>query len=120
MPKLLRLLALILLCGLATGAQLYYNNCPPEVDAKSATVRAPDKLKNRDAAPTPEQINKAVTLDALLKPGNDRGRWKVNAGAEVVGYVWDVKASRIESSKCHLMAVDDRDRLPIRVLQQNS
>jgi hypothetical protein len=43
----------------------------------------------------------------LLARFNDVGRWKVKYGAEIVGYVQDVKPGRIESVNCH--AGRDRD-----------
>jgi len=95
MKILARLLVCITVWSVAANGQLYYNNCPPEGDAKSASVRALDRLKNRDTAPAPDQINKAVTLAALVQPRDDRGRWKVKNGAEIVGYVWDVKVGGV-------------------------
>jgi hypothetical protein len=109
MKNLIKVIICLAICGIATGGQLYYNNCPPEGDAKSAAVRALDRLKNRDTAPAPGQINKAITLAELLQPGDDRGRWKVNVGAEIVGYVWDVKPGGIESCNCHTREIDYRD-----------
>ncbi len=86
-----------------------FHNCPPEGDARGAAARALNKLKNRDTAPAPNQINKTVTLQAMLQPGDDRGRFRVRDGAEIVGYVWDVKPGGIESCNCHAKAVNDRD-----------
>ncbi len=86
-----------------------FNGCPPEGDAKIPAARALNKLKNRETAPTPDQINKAVTLEAMLQPGDDRGRFKVKDGAEITGYVWDVKPGGVESCNCQAKAVDDRD-----------
>jgi hypothetical protein len=108
MGKLTRIFAWIIVCGIGT-AQQNFNGCPPEGDARSLAVKALDRLKNRDTAPTPDQINNAVTLAALLQPGDDRGRWKVRDGAEIVGYVWDVKPGGIESCNCHATDVDKRD-----------
>ncbi len=52
---------------------------------------------------------RAVTLAAILAPGNDLGRWKVKYGAEIVGYVYDVKPGPVESVNCsaHRVAVRD-------------
>lgn len=41
-------------------------------------------------------------------------------GAEMAGYVWDVKPRGVETCNCHAKAVDDRDRLTIRVPLQIS
>ncbi len=72
-------------------------------------MRALNRLKNRDTAPTPGQINRSVTLEAMLQPGDDRGRFKVRDGAEIVGYVRDVKPGGVETCNCHASDVDLRD-----------
>ena len=79
-----------------------YNGCGMEGDARSPGVRALNRLKNRYTAPT--QIETAITLAAMLAPGRDTGRWKVNQGAEIVGYVFDAKVGGIESTNCHARA----------------
>ena len=69
-----------------------YNGCRVEGDARSAGVQALNRLKNRYTAP---QQNRpmAITLAAtMLAPGRDTGRWKVKQGAEIIGYVSDVKS----------------------------
>src|SRR5215469_6751798 len=85
-----------------------FNGCGMEGDARSLGVRALDRLKNRYTQPTPEQIDSRITLAAILAPGDDMSRWKVKEGAEIVGYVWDVKRGGIESTNCR--ARDDLDR----------
>jgi hypothetical protein len=86
-----------------------YNDCPMEGDARSPAVRALNRLKNRYAAPTPEQLNPKITLAAILAPGDDIGRWKVKEGAQIAGYVYDVKPGGIETVNCHARALADRD-----------
>jgi len=85
-----------------------FHGCGMEGNARSLGVRALDRLKNRYTQPCPEQIDSRITLAAILAPGNDITRWKVKEGAEVVGYVWDVKRGGIESTNCR--ARDDLDR----------
>src|SRR5215469_12128249 len=85
-----------------------FNGCGMEGDARSIGVRALDRLKNRYTQPSPEQIDSRITLAAILAPGNDISRWKVKEGAEIVGYVSDVKRGGIESTNCR--ARDDADR----------
>ena len=46
-------------------------------------------LKNRDVEPM--SIDKSVTLDAIMKPGNDQ-KFKNSQGASIVGFVAHVKA----------------------------
>jgi len=84
-----------------------YNGCGIEGDARSPGVQALNRLKNRYTAP--QQIDPAITLDAMLAPGKDTGRWKVKQGAEIIGYVSDVKVGGIESTNCHARAAEKRD-----------
>jgi hypothetical protein len=49
------------------------------------------RLKNRSTAPQPSEFNPAITMAALVAPGDDTNRWRNNEGAEITGYVWDVK-----------------------------
>ena len=66
-----------------------YKGCGMEGDARSPGVQALNRLKNRYTAP--QQIDPPITLAAMLAPGRDTGRWKVKQGAEIIGYVSDVK-----------------------------
>lgn len=85
-----------------------FNGCGMEGDARSLGVRALNRFKNRYTAPNARQIDSAITLDGILAPGNDISRWKVKEGAEIIGYVWDVKRGGIESTNCR--ARDDAGR----------
>jgi len=85
-----------------------FHGCGMEGDARSLGVRALDRLKNRYTQPSPEQIDSRITLAAILARGNDISRWKIKEGAEIVGYVWDVKRGGIETTNCR--ARDDLDR----------
>src|SRR5215469_7367437 len=85
-----------------------FNGCGMEGDARSPAVRALDRLKNRYTAPSPADMDSAITLRAILAPGNDISRWKVKEGAEIIGYVSDVKRGSIEATNCY--ARDDADR----------
>src|SRR5215469_16347068 len=86
-----------------------FHGCGMEGDARSLGVRALDRLKNRYTQPSPEQIDSRISLAAILAPGNDISRWKVKEGAEIVGYVWDVKRGGIESTNCRARDGADRD-----------
>ncbi len=50
-----------------------------------------NRLKNRYTAPQPSEINPAITMAALVAPGDDANRWSNNEAAEIIGYVWNVK-----------------------------
>src|SRR2546425_3047747 len=86
-----------------------YDGCGMEGDARSPAVQALNRFKNRYVVPKPEQIDRAITLAAMVAPGNDTGRWKVTQGAEISGYVFDVKVGGIESTNCHARAAEQRD-----------
>lgn len=75
--------------------------CPPQGDARFSPVRALNILKLRMDAPTSSDINPRVTLAAMLKPGNDRDRWRDSEGATITGYVANVKVGGVESVNCH-------------------
>jgi hypothetical protein len=85
-----------------------FHGCAMEGDARSLGVRALDRLKNRYTAPSPAAVDAGITLAAILAPGNDISRWRVKQGAEIIGYVSDVKRGGIEATNCR--ARDDADR----------
>ena len=86
-----------------------FNGCGMEGVAESPAVRALNRLKNRYVAPEPAQFNPSITLAAILAPAYDAGRWRDTEGAEVVGYVLDVKPGGIETVNCEARDVADRD-----------
>lgn len=92
----------------AVGADVFHG-CPMEGSAKSLGVQALNRLKNRYHAPTEAQINPRITLEAILQPGNDSGRWKVQQGAIITGYVWDIKPGGVETCNCQARDRDLRD-----------
>ena len=98
-PRLSVLLLALAAFGFSAAAQTP-TTCPPEGIARRSQVRALNLLKNREAAPTPDQIDPEVKLEAMLVPGNDRDRWSDTSGGDVVGYVWDVKVRGIETCNC--------------------
>lgn len=84
--------------------------CDPESgDAIQPSVQALNRLKNRSAAPAPSDIDKTVTLGAMVAPGDDTSRWSINRGAKVVGYVADVNPGGIETVNCHARSLHGRD-----------
>jgi hypothetical protein len=85
-----------------------FNGWGVEGDACVFGVRALDRLKNRYTHPSTERFDSRITLAEILAPGNDISRWKVNEGAEIVGYVSEVKPDSIESTNC--CARDDLNR----------
>jgi uncharacterized protein YraI len=80
--------------AVVAGPPEVYRTCPLEGDAVQAFRQAANRLKNRNTAPTPAQIDAAVTLAAMVAPGDDANRWQPTQGASIVGFVIDVKARR--------------------------
>jgi len=95
---------------IAPGSDLEtLDGCPLEGDASSYAVRELNRLKNRTTIPEPQQLDPAVTLAAMLEPGDDRGRWNDHHAAEITGYVWDVKVGGVETVNCRATDPQHRD-----------
>jgi hypothetical protein len=98
--------ALLLACTTEDGA---FPGCPAAGDGRTSRVRALNRLKNRLTVPADRDIDSAVTLDALLAPGDDRDRWSERRAAIVVGYVRDVEVGGVETVNCRARSPDRRD-----------
>src|SRR5579862_7911366 len=96
-PALARHRDIFRLCNSETG------------DAVQPSVQALNRLKNRLTAPTRSQIDKTVTLRAMIAPGDDANRWSASRGATVVGYVAEVKPGGVETVNCHARSLRGRD-----------
>jgi hypothetical protein len=57
-------------------------------------------LKNRTTLPSSTDIDPAVTLEALLAPGDDRGRWSQDRAGSIEGIVVRVHDAGRESANC--------------------
>lgn len=82
--------------------------CPPEGNAVKASVKRSNPLKNRVHAPRAAQVH-PITLEAILAPGDDHDRWSEGDGAEVVGWVKEVKPGGAETCNCRSPNHDDWD-----------
>lgn len=60
-----------------------------------------NRLKNRTRLPAESDFDGRVTLEALLEPGDDQGRWSEARAARVEGYVVAVMDGSIESANCY-------------------
>lgn len=85
------------------------DGCGLEGDASNPSVRELNRLKNRTTPPEPQQMDPRVTLSAMLEPGDDRSRWDERLGAEITGYVWDVKVGGVETVNCRASDPQHRD-----------
>ncbi|HEX7957171.1 MAG TPA: hypothetical protein VF508_09520, partial [Pyrinomonadaceae bacterium] len=95
------LLVLIpVLLAAAASAFLPAGYCPREGAALSAAGREFARLKNRGAAPAPRDFDARVSLEAVLRPGDDRGRWDESRAAVLEGYVVEVVEGGAESANC--------------------
>ena len=83
MSRLRRVKAAGLLCFIlflltvAVSALLPSEMCPAGGAAVSPGGREFARLKNRVPPPRPEDFDERVSLEALLRPGEDLGRWTV-------------------------------------------
>ena len=96
------LLLITVLLAAAASALLPARCCPREGAALTPAGRAFARLKNREALPAPQDFDARVTLEALLRPGDDRGRWGESRAASFEGYVVEVKWGAFESANCFL------------------
>jgi hypothetical protein len=102
----------VALCGLPVWARhrAAYHYCDPRMgDAVRPDIQALNILKNRQSAPAANDIDRTVSLAAMLRPGDDRNRWDDHKVAQVVGYVADVKMGGVETVNCHARSVHGRD-----------
>lgn len=84
----------------ATGPPEVYRECPLEGSARSARQQELNREKNRLTAPSAAELDSSATLDSILAPGPDEGRWDDSRGASIVGYVIDVKPGGEETVNC--------------------
>ena len=75
--------------------------CPSEGAAVSPAGREFMRLKNRDAEPMPGDFDASVTLEALLRRGDDRARWSESRAGRVEGYVVEVVEGGVEAANCY-------------------
>ena len=67
----------------------------------TSRARQLHRLKNRTAFPSEFDFDSRVTLEALLRPGDDRGRWSSDRAARIEGQVIDVAYARPEAANCY-------------------
>lgn len=103
-----RLIILLPLCFLFLGANAQappsnmddFDGCNLDGSATTARLKQLNQLKNRYTAPRDNQIDHSITLSALLAPGDDKTRWTSTSGAEITGFVLEVKPGGEETCNC--------------------
>lgn len=75
-------------------------NCPSAGFGLTTKARNLHRLKNRTAIPQAADFDSRITLDELLRPGDDSNRWSTNHAARVQGEVIDVAYARPEATNC--------------------
>jgi hypothetical protein len=78
-------------------------------DATAAGAKALNPFKNRSTAPKAADIDRRITLAAILKPGDDTHRFPMTKAATITGYVVSAKVGGIETCNCHAKDPKDRD-----------
>ena len=75
-------------------------DCPSAGFALTSSARNLHRLKNRTAFPQAADFESRITLDELLRPGDDRSRWSTQRAARIQGQVIDVAYARPEATNC--------------------
>jgi hypothetical protein len=101
------LLPLLVLAGLAL-VRGRGEICPAAGLALSPGGREFARLKNRmPRPPGPQEFDERVSLEALLRPGEDSGRWSESRAGRVEGYVVEVVEGGMEAANCY--SYEERD-----------
>jgi len=95
------ILFIIFLLTAAVSALLPAGVCPAGGAAITPGGREFARLKNRSGAPKPQDFDESVSLEALLRPGEDRGRWSESRAGRIEGYVVEVVEGGVEAANCY-------------------
>jgi len=75
--------------------------CSSDGFALTSRARSLHRLKNRTTFPQAADFDPRITLDELVRPGDDSNRWSVNHAARIQGQVIDVAYARPEAANCY-------------------
>lgn len=78
-------------------------------DATAPGAKALNPFKNRSEAPRSGEIDRRITLAAMLKPGDDTNRFPMTKAATITGFVVSAKVGGIETCNCHAEDPLNRD-----------
>ena len=76
-------------------------NCPSAGISFTSKAGTLHRLKNRTALPQESDFDSRITLDELLRPGDDSNRWATDHAARIEGEVIDVAYARAEATNCY-------------------
>ena len=83
--------------------------CPAQGNDSNPSIIALDLQKNRPTGPAASDIDRDVSLAAMLAPGDDTNRFDATRGASVAGIVIRVKTGSVESCNCDAKDAVDQD-----------
>lgn len=113
MNRTLKYTLIIVSVCIALFIAYYYlqetSGCPLEGSARQSNLKELNRLKNRTRLPFENDIDRSITLNAILLPGYDRERFSCTKAAEVIGYVYNVKPGGKETCNCEAEELDGRD-----------
>jgi hypothetical protein len=77
---------------------LSFAQCPTQGDSPKLKLQALDTLKNRTK---PALVVTPISMDNVIKPGDDTKRFNSNQYVSIIAYVYDVKYGGLETCNCH-------------------
>lgn len=86
-----------------------FAQCPPKGDNAKPKFQTLDTLKNRTK---PSSKTTTITLESIMKPGDDTKRFNTNQYVSITGYVFEVKYGGAETCNCH---TKDKTQLDIHI-----
>src|ERR1044071_7368822 len=95
------IILIIFLLTAGASALLPAGVCPAGGAAVTPGGREFASLKNRTVVPKAEDFDEGVSLEALLRPGEDRGRWSESRAGRIEGYVVEVVSGGVEAANCY-------------------
>jgi hypothetical protein len=94
--------------------------CPLEGSAKVPDVKQLNRYKNRYQAPATSDIDQAVTLTAMVAPGEDEGHFDNRSAATITGYVLRAYEGSVETCNCRDKQPEGRDTHIILTLSEGA
>jgi hypothetical protein len=104
MQRLRRAVLIIFISFFVTGVAfvLGRHHCPARGLALTSARANFHRLKNRTTLPRPTDFDTRANLEAMTRPGDDRGRWSDSRAATIEGYVVSVANGPLELTNCYV------------------